>query len=81
MGGRHQCIEKNVESNGSAYQEVVDGGALGLFKSIIVIHENEEIEYRVIWADKDIKKDNRVKVTYLTNTKWAIVEKVNLNGE
>ncbi|MCR5416645.1 MAG: hypothetical protein K6E79_07610 [Pseudobutyrivibrio sp.] len=72
------CIEKNyVESNGSAYQEVVDGGALGLFKSIIVIHENEKIEYRVLWADKDIKKGNRVKVTYLTNTKWAIVEKVN----
>ena len=54
----------------------MDGGALGLFNSIIVIHENEEIEYRALWADKDIKKGNRVKVTYLTNTKWAIVEKV-----
>ncbi|WP_143151465.1 hypothetical protein [Pseudobutyrivibrio xylanivorans] len=55
------------------YQEVLDGGVLGLFKTIIDVDGND-VEYNVLYAEKNIKKGDLVKVTYLPNSMYAIVE-------
>mgnify|MGYP006873172584 FL=1 len=61
-------------THGIVYQEVVGGGAYDLFKTIIVDVDGDNINYNVLYAEKNIKKGDMVKVTYLPNSMYAIVE-------
>lgn len=61
-------------THGVVYQEVLDGGVLGLFKTIIIDVDGNDVEYNVLYAEKNIKKGDLVKVTYLPNSMYAIVE-------
>ena len=45
-----------------------------LFKTIIVDVDGDNINYNVLYAEKNIKKGDMVKVTYLPNSMYAIVE-------
>lgn len=62
--------------SGIACQEVYRSGLYGLFKSIIVETDGEKFNYEVIYADKEIKKGDLVKVTFLPNSTYSIVEKI-----
>lgn len=59
---------------GNVYQEVVGSGLFGLSKFIIIECNDNNYEFDVVWADSNIKKDDNVKVTYLPNSKYAVVE-------
>ncbi|PHU39788.1 hypothetical protein CSX00_09230 [Pseudobutyrivibrio ruminis] len=69
-------INKNkyVVITGTVTQEVVDGGLLGLSRSIIIKQDGMEYEFKVAWADNNIKKGDTVLVTYLPHSKYAIIE-------
>ena len=67
---------KNYEvCYGETLQEVVDGGLFGLSKSIIINVDGTECEFNLLKYDKNIKQGDKVKVTYLTNSKYAVIEK------
>ena len=57
-------------------QDIVEGGAFGLLKSIIVEQDGIEYELSVLKVEGNIKKDDIVKVTYLPNSKYAVIEKI-----
>ncbi len=65
---KRQCginyLNKNNDSVmlGTVRQEVVDGGLLGLSKTIIIQQSGKEYEFRVAGADDSIKK---VSILYL----------------
>ena len=61
-------------THGVVSQEVLGGGVYGLFKTIIIDVDDNDVVYCVLYADKNIKKGDLVKVTYLPNSKYAIVE-------
>lgn len=61
-------------THGVVYQEVLDGGVLGLFKTIIIEVDGNDVEYNVLYVEKNIKKGDMVKVTYLPNSMYAIIE-------
>ena len=71
-----KIIDTNTyyEINGIATYGIVNGGAMGLSKSIIVQVDDKEYEFSVAWADSNIEKGSKVKVTYLPNSKYAVVE-------
>lgn len=71
------CLkEKYAVTQGIVYQKVINEGMYGLFKSVKVIVDGEIISYRVLWAEDNIYEGEQIKVTFLSNTKWAVVEKV-----
>ncbi len=61
--------------HGIVYREAMRKGSLGLFKSIIVTVDGQEYVYRVLYNDDNIKKGDSVRITYLPNTTWSVVEK------
>ena len=62
--------------NGVASQGVVNGGLLGLSKSIIVEVDGEKCEYGLVGYDNEIKKGDKVKVIFLPHSKYAVIEKL-----
>ncbi len=64
-----------VVCSGIASQKVVDGGLLGLSKSIMVVVDGVNYEFGVVGKYDDIKKGDSVKVTYLPNSKYAVIER------
>ncbi len=61
--------------SGIATYGIMDGGLLGLSKTIIIKVDDKEYEFRVAWAD-DISKGDSVKATYLPHSKYAIIENI-----
>lgn len=57
-------------------QEVTDGGLLGLFKTIIVSYNDDEYELNVLKTVGEIEEGDIVKVTYLPNSEYAVIEKI-----
>ena len=54
---------------------MVDGGLFGLSKSIIINVDGTECEFNLLKYDKNIKQGDKVKVTYLPNSRYAVIEK------
>ena len=73
--------KKAVDANdydvvsGIATYGVMDGGLLGLSKTIIIQVDDKEYEFRVAWAD-DISEGDSVKATYLKHSRYAVIEKL-----
>ena len=63
------------EVSGIATYGVMDGGLLGLSKSIIIQVDDKECEFRIAWAD-DISEGDSVKATYLQHSRYAVIEKL-----
>ena len=67
--------EYSVMDNCCVSQEIIGTGYRGLSKTIIVESNGEQYEFEVLKADEGIEKGDRVKVTYLPNSRYAIIEK------
>lgn len=61
---------------GTVYEGLSDHGAFGLFKHIIVTVNGQEYKYQVLYADNNILEGDEVQITYLPNTTWSVVEKI-----
>ena len=65
-----------LEINGIVYHKVMSGGLFDLSKTIIVTVDDENLRYQVLYSDKNIEKGDFVKVSYLPNSKYSIIEKI-----
>lgn len=54
----------------------MSGGLFDLSKTIIVTVDDENLRYQVLYSDKNIEKGDFVKVSYLPNSKYSIIEKI-----
>ena len=54
--------------------EVCDGGMFGLSKSINMHFDEKEYEFSVAYIDENIKVGDYVKITYLPNSMYAVIE-------
>lgn len=64
-----------VMDNCCVYQEIIGTGLMGLSKIIIVESNGKQYVLKVAQADGGIEKGDKVKVTYLPNSRYAVIEK------
>ena len=63
--------------NATVIQGVTRGGIFGLCEDIIVEYDDKEYDLNVVKADDNINKGDIVKVIYLPNSEYAVIEKIN----
>ena len=72
-----EIIEKQqyVVEEGQVLHDVDNGGMFGLQKSIKISIDGNYCRFSVAFIADDVKEGDKVKVTYLPNSKYAVIEK------
>ena len=69
IDNQHYCV-----AEGQVLHDVDEGGMFGLSRSINISIDGSPYEFSVAFIDNDVKVGDEVKVTYLPNSKYAVIE-------
>jgi len=60
--------------NGKIYHGVNSGGRYGLSKTVTIESDGELYRFRVVYIEEGLSLNDEVKVTYLENSRYAVIE-------